>query len=66
MTKETLYTYLGTNGTVTTPVELEGVPSIKKVRLFADKGRALTKDGGKTKLQTVTVKESEVSQWTEI
>ena len=42
MRKETYYTYLGENGTITTPVFLEGIYSIKKYRLIADKNKKLT------------------------
>ena len=44
MTKEILYTYLGTNGTITSPVHLEDIYYIRKVRLTADAGKQLTKD----------------------
>ena len=42
MKKEVLYTYLGTNGTITTPIFIEGAYHIKKVRLVADKDKFLT------------------------
>jgi hypothetical protein len=42
MTKETLYTYLGTNGTITSPVFLEGIYSVKKIRLMAAEDKWLT------------------------
>ena len=42
MTKEILYTYLGTNGTITSPVFLEGIYSVKKIRLMAAEGKWLT------------------------
>ena len=35
MTKEILYTYLGTNGTITSPVHLEDIYYTRKVRLTA-------------------------------
>lgn len=36
MKKEVLYTYLGTNGTITSPVHLENTYYIRKIRLIAD------------------------------
>ena len=66
MKKQILYTYLGTNGTITSPVFLEGIYSVKKITLRADSGYVLTNDGGKTTRDSVTVPESEVSAWQEI
>ena len=45
MTKETMYVYLGTNGTICSPIHLEDVYYIRKMRLWADEGKALTNDG---------------------
>lgn len=65
MTKQVIYTYLGTNGTLTTPIHLEGIYSVRKVVLHADKGYKLTKDN-KNFVQTVTVPEAEVELWLEV
>ena len=65
MTTEILYTYLGTNGTVTTPVHLEGVPAMKKVRIRPAIGKKLT-DGKIASTDAVVVSEDEVSNWREI
>lgn len=65
MKKEILYTYLGLNGTITTPVQLEGIYSIRKVSLRAEDGMSLTKDG-KTSVMSVVVPESEVDLWKEV
>ena len=65
MTTEILYTYLGTNGTVTTPVHLEGVPAMQKIRIKPDIGKKLT-DGTTVVTDAVVVSESEVSKWKEI
>ena len=65
MTTEILYTYLGTNGTVTTPVHLEGVPAMQKIRIKPDIGKKLT-DGKTVETDAVVVSESEVSKWKEI
>lgn len=66
MKKEVLYTYLGTNGVITTPIHLEDTYFIRKIRLTADKGKVLTKDFGKTYNYAVLVPEEEVESWLEI
>ena len=48
MIKQVTYTYLGTNGTLTTPIHLEGIYSVKKIVLTADEGKKLTKDNIKS------------------
>ena len=65
MKKEVLYTYLGTNGTITSPVHLEDTYYIRKIRLAADEGKLLTKDY-ETFYHTRVVPEEEVSLWTEV
>ena len=47
MTKDILYQYLGTNGTILSPVHLEDIYYVRKVRLSADPGKMLTKNNGK-------------------
>lgn len=64
MTKETLYTYLGTNGTVTTPVHLEGIPAMVQYRLKAAKDKVLT--DGNCKTTSATVLEADLSKWSEV
>ena len=65
MIKTILYTYLGTNGTLTTPIHLPGVYCVKKYDLIADEGKKLTKNG--TDLHKfVTVAEAEVEKWYEV
>lgn len=66
MTKEVLYTYLGTNGTITTPVHLEDIYYTRSIRLVADRNKQLTRDGGKTLLSSVIAPENEVSLWKEV
>lgn len=66
MKKEILYTYLGTNGTITTPIHLEGAYCVHKIRLKADPEKVLTKDYGKTYKYAVIVPEEEVDLWLEI
>ena len=65
MTKEILYTYLGTNGTITSPVHLEDIYYTRKVRLTADAGKQLTKDDVNY-CSVVTVPEEEVDLWKEV
>jgi hypothetical protein len=60
MIKTPLYTYLGTNGTITSPVYLEGIYSVKKYYLEASGDKQLTKDNGLTFVTSITVPESEV------
>lgn len=61
MIKTPLYTYLGTNGTITSPVHLEGIYYVLKYRLEADANKFLTKDD-KNYVKMVTVSEDEVDQ----
>lgn len=64
MTKQVLYTYLGTNGTITTPVHIEDAYYIRKNILIADKGKMLSKDGVKF-YPSVTVPDDDVENWKE-
>lgn len=66
MKKTLLYTYLGTNGTITTPIHLEGIYSVKNYRLEAEGEKVLTKDGGVHTAKVVTIPESELEDWKEI
>ena len=65
MIKEVLYQYLGTNGTILSPVHLEDVYYVRKIKLTADNGKYLTKDG-KNKVPSVIIPEDELNEWTEI
>ena len=64
MEKSILYQYLGTNGTILSPVFLEGVYCVKKIQLLAGKGKLLT-NGVDSKI-SVTVPEGEVDKWKEV
>lgn len=64
MKKEVIYTYLGVNGTICSPVLLEGIYSIKKIKLTADSGKILRK--GDDERVSVIVPEQEVDLWQEI
>ena len=65
MTKHILYEYLGTNGTILSPVHLEDIYYIRKYKLLADNGKKLTKDG-KTFVKTVVIPEEELDEWQEV
>jgi hypothetical protein len=65
MKKQVLYTYLGTNGTITTPIHLEGIYYVRKVRIEADDKKRLTKNG-KDFFATVTVADEDVDAWYEV
>lgn len=65
MKKTILYTYLGTNGTISTPIHLENIYSVKRYSLLADEDKLLTKDGIKT-YSNIIVPENELDQWYEI
>ena len=64
MTKQILYNYLGTNGSILSPVHLEGIYSVKKIQLTADEDKQLTKDG-KNFYFTTVIPEDELNQWYE-
>ena len=64
MTKTAYYTYLGTNGTITSPVHLEDIYYTVKYRLVADKDCVLV--NGDVIVKTVTVPAEEVPNWKEI
>ena len=65
MTKTVYYVYLGTNGTITSPIHLEDIYYTRKISLRADKGMVLTKNGKDT-FTSVMVPEGEVDQSKEI
>lgn len=65
MTKIVMYEYLGTNGTILSPVHLEDIYYIRKLRLIADSDKRLTKNG-KDFVQNVIVPEDELDQWKEV
>lgn len=65
MTKQVMYMYLGTNGTICTPVHLEDIYYIRKYRLYADKGKRITKDGINF-TSIVTIPEDEANEWYEV
>ena len=65
MTKTVYYTYLGTNGTITSPVHLEDIYYIREYHLCADKGMKVTKDG-KNFFNEITIPEADLDEWSEV
>ena len=65
MKREILYTYLGTNGTITTPIHIEDTYYVRKLRLIADEGKVLTKDNINYKYSVIIPEEDE-DLWIEI
>ena len=65
MRKTLYYTYLGVNGTITSPVLLEGVYAVKKYQLIASDGKVLTKDD-KNYVDSIMIPESDLELWKEI
>ena len=65
MKKTKTYTYLGTNGTITSPVHLENIYSVVKYNLTPADGYKLTKDGVEFYDYKV-VSEDELKEWYEV
>ena len=65
MTKQFVYTYLGENGTLTTPILLKDIYKIKKIKLIADSGKKLTKDHQNYCFSTI-IPEEEINEWYEV
>lgn len=65
MKKTALYTYLGTNGTITSPIHLEDIYYTLSYRLEAEANKVLTKDDINT-VKRVVVPANEVDQWKEV
>ena len=61
MTKEIYYEYLGTNGTVLTPVHLEDIYYVRKLKITADDFKLLT--NGKQTIKTIIIPEEELNLW---
>ena len=65
MKKVALYEYLGTNGTILSPVHLEGIYYVKKWELTAAAGKVLMKGGEKFGKSQI-VPDEELSKWKEV
>ena len=64
MTKQVIYKYLGTNGTLETPVHLEDIYYVRSYNLYAGKNKKLT--NGTKVCYSIRVNEDEVNDWYEI
>lgn len=64
MQRTVLYKYLGTNGTLITPIHLENIYSVQLVRLMAENGKMLT--DGKQLIKMVEIPIAEEANWREI
>jgi hypothetical protein len=64
MCKKILYKYLGTNGTIISPIHLEDIYYIRLIELTSDDGKILT--NGIEKTRYVVVSEDELNNWYEI
>lgn len=64
MITKKMFRYLGRNGTITTPIQLENIAPIPMINLIAEKGKILT--DGYRKVYQVNVFEDEVNNWYEI
>lgn len=65
MTVEKLYTYVGTNGTITSPVYLPEVPAIVKLRARPAAGKTLVHVNGATSKLVITTDE-DLNNWKEV
>ncbi len=65
MTKIVMYEYLGTNGTILSPIHLEDIYYVRKLQLLADNNKRLTKNG-KDFVQNIVIPEDELDQWKEV
>ena len=65
MSKIVMYEYLGTNGTILSPIHLEDIYYVRKLQLLADNNKRLTKNG-KDFVQNVVIPEDELDQWKEV
>ena len=59
MTKIVMYEYLGTNGTILSPIHLEDIYYVRKLQLLAHNNKRLTKNG-KDFVQSVVIPEDEL------
>ena len=66
MLKQITYTYVGTNGISTTPIHLEGIPSLKKIILTAEGEKMLTKDNKNFVKKVALTSEEEIALWQEV
>ena len=65
MKKQIHYLYIGTNGTILSPIHLEDTYYIRKIKLFAEEGKKITKDG-KSFEKVIIIPEDELELWYEV
>lgn len=61
-----MYTYLGTNGSLFTPIHLEGIYFVVSYKLVADNGKLLTKDNSSFVKGVILESLNDAEQWTEV
>ena len=64
MIKQIMYEYLGTNGSICSPVHLEDIYYIRKYKLIADDKKLLVK--GSRKEKSVLMPEDDLDNWKEV
>lgn len=64
MIKQIMYEYLGTNGSICSPVHLEDIYYVRKYKLIADDKKLLVK--GSRKEKSVLIPEDDLDNWKEI
>lgn len=64
MTKTILYKYIGYNGAIVSPVQLNCNEKLNLICLTADEGKCLT--NGDKIVYSITVPEHEASEWSEV
>ena len=64
MVKNKIYRYLGRNGTITTPILIEGATPIIMYRLISDKDMILT--NGHIFVKQIDVFSDEIENWIEV
>lgn len=65
MKKTVQYVYLGTNGTIVSPVHLEDIYYTRRYYLQADEHKKLTMDG-KNFVKSVMISEDDLDKWIEV
>ena len=66
MKKTILYNYLGTNGTICSPVHLEDIYFTRSLNLESSRGKKLTNDDGVTLVSSIIIPEEDLELWKEV
>ena len=64
MIKQIMYEYLGTNGSICSPVHLEDIYYVRKYKLIADDKKLLVK--GSRNEKSVLIPEDDLDNWKEV